>query len=259
MSTPRIFAIVPARMASTRFPNKPLAKILSLPMVEHVRRRALLAEGVAEVIVATCDQEILEAVTAAGGKAVMTAATHQRANDRVAEAMRGLDAAPDDVVAVVQGDEPNLLPSAIQHVAAPLLTDPAVQCTILLSPLESAADFNNPNIVKAACNLAGNVFYLSRAPIPYFQKPGSACPIYRETGLRAFRAAFLQTYCALPPTPFEQAEAVDMLRLLEHGYTIRGAPVDYSTLGVDHPEELPLAERHMLTDPVQRALYEQTK
>ena len=185
----------------------------------------------------------------------MTADTHVRANDRVAEAMRSLSG---DIVVVVQGDEPNLHPAAIWQTAAPLAADDQLMCTILLSPLEGPADFANPNIVKAACNQQGHVFYLSRAPIPHFQKPGVACPIYRETGLRAFRADFLQAYCALPPTPFEQAESVDMLRVLEHGYAIQGVPVGYTTLGVDHPEDLPLAEHYMQTDPVQSALYAQT-
>jgi 3-deoxy-manno-octulosonate cytidylyltransferase (CMP-KDO synthetase) len=173
----------------------------------------------------------------------------------VAEAMRSLSG---DVVVVVQGDEPNLNPDAVWQTAAPLVADDALTCTILLSPLESAADFGNTDIVKAACNQQGNVFYLSRAPIPHFQKPGVSCPIYRETGLRAFRADFLQTYCQLPETPFERTEAVDMLRVLEHGYSIRGVPLDYTTLGVDHPEDIPVAEQYMQSDPMQRALYAKT-
>jgi 3-deoxy-manno-octulosonate cytidylyltransferase (CMP-KDO synthetase) len=100
--------------------------------------------------------------------------------------------------------------------------------------------------------------YFSRAPIPYFQKPGVVCPIYRETGIRAFRADFLQTYCALPETPFERAESVDMMRVLEHGYRILGVPVNYSTLGVDHLEDVPLAESALLANDQQRAWYEQT-
>src|SRR3954452_5264076 len=134
----RIVAIVPARMASSRFPGKPLVHLLGVPMVEHVRRRAALAEaGVDEVIVATCDTSIMDAVTHAGGRAVMTADTHQRCTDRVEEALRSIDA---DVVVMVQGDEPLLLPDAVRQVAAPLLADRSLGCTNLLSPLESEAD-----------------------------------------------------------------------------------------------------------------------
>lgn len=249
-----IIVVIPARMASTRFPDKPLTKILDLPMIEHIRRRALLAENVADVVVATCDQEIVDVVTAAGGKAVMTASTHSRANDRVAEAARLLDA---DIIVVVQGDEPAVLPESLSQVAAPLLENDHIQCSVLLSPLD-AADYQNVNIVKAACDQLGRIIFLSRSPIPYQQVKGVTCPVYRETGIRAFRADFMQIYSALPETPFEQTESVDMLRVLEHGYPIQGVPVSYISLGVDHPDDVLLVERLMKTDETQRMLYQRT-
>lgn len=247
----RVLAIVPARMASSRFPGKPLVEILGLPMVEHVRRRALLADGIADVVVATCDESILRAVRAAGGQAVMTAATHERCTDRVEEAMRSLEA---DVVVIVQGDEPLLLPEAVSLVAAPLLADPLLPCTSLLSPLESADDFLNPNIVKAVCDQHGDVMMFSRAPIPHFRHTGE-CPVYRQTGILAFQASFLRTYAALPETPFERVESVDLLRLLEHGLRVAGVVLAYSTIGVDRPEDVPLVERLLHEDPLQRALH----
>ena len=249
----KVIVVIPARMASSRFPNKPLAYIRDLPMIEHVRRRALLAEGIDEVVVATCDQAIMDVVTEAGGKAVMTSDKHERSTERVAEA---LDSLTGDVVVVVQGDEPLLLPEVIGQVAAPLLDRDDLTCVSLLSPLESEADYTNPNIVKAACDQRGHILFFSRAPIPYFQRPGR-CPIYRETGIRAFRADFVQTYTALPETPFERVESVDMLRLLEHGYKILGVPMEYTTVGVDHPEDVDIVEHILRTDSVQRGLYEQ--
>ena len=249
----KIIAVIPARMASSRFPNKPLAHILGLPMIEHVRRRALLARGVDEVVVATCDQAIMDVVTQAGGKAVMTADTHERSTERVAEAMGSLTG---DVVVVAQGDEPLLLPEDLRLVAAPFLERDDLTCVSLLSPLEGKADYTNPDIVKAACDQRGHILFFSRAPIPYFQRPGS-CPIYRETGIRAFRADFLQTYVDLPETPFERVESVDMLRLLEHGHTIFGVPTEYATVGVDHDYDVPRVEHILQTDPIQQALYEQ--
>ncbi|MCC7418369.1 MAG: 3-deoxy-manno-octulosonate cytidylyltransferase [Acidobacteria bacterium] len=243
--------VVPARMASSRYPGKPLVPILGLPLVEHVRRRALLADGAARVVVATCDESIRDAVAAAGGEAVMTADTHDRCTGRVEEAMRRIDG---EIVVMVQGDEPLLMPDAVSRIARPLVERSEVVCTNLLSPLESEADLANPNIVKAACDQQGRVLFLSRAPIPFRRKPAE-CPVYRQTGIMAFRASLLRAYAALSETPFERAEAIDMLRLLEHGHPIQGVVVDYPTIGVDRPEDVPVVERRLREDPLQRALY----
>lgn len=246
--------VVPARMASSRFPGKPLAPISGLPMIEHVRRRALLATGAGDVVIATCDKSIFDTVTEAGGRAVMTADTHERCTDRVEEAMRHLEG---NVVVMVQGDEPLLLPDAVTRVAQPLLERPEVVCTNLLSPLAGDGDLANANIVKAACALDDRVLFLSRAPIPFYRKQ-VACPIYRQTGIMAFRADLLRTFSRLPETPFERAESIDMLRLLEHSLPIHGVVVDYPTVGVDRPEDVPLVERWLQTDGLQKALYERT-
>ncbi|MEO7775006.1 MAG: 3-deoxy-manno-octulosonate cytidylyltransferase [Steroidobacteraceae bacterium] len=251
--TPVITAIVPARMASSRYPGKPLVPILGLPMVEHVRRRALLA-GVDHVVVATCDQAIMDEVLAAGGQAVMTRDDHLRCTDRAEEAMRKL---PGTIVAIVQGDEPLLIPQAIRDVVQPLLDDPTLEATNLLSPLEQAPDRANPDIVKAVCNLAGDVIFLTRASVPTFRDV-LAVPVFRQTGIMAFTTAFLHRYSALPPTPLERAESVDMLRLLEHGIRIRGVVAGYRTLGVDRPSDVPLAECVLREDLTQRGLFERT-
>lgn len=252
----RIVVIVPARMASSRFPGKPLVALHGLPMVEHVRRRAALPEaGVDEVIVATCDVSIRDAVAAAGGTAVMTADTHERCTDRIEEAARAIDAG---IVVMVQGDEPLLLPEAVRQIAAPLVEDPSIVCTNLLSPLESDDDRRNPDIVKAACALDGGVMYFSRAPIPLFRSAG-AVPVYRQTGIMAFRMDLLRRYATLRETPLERAESVDMFRLLEHGYRIRGVRVAYRTVGVDRPEDVPGVERLLREDPVQRTLLARTR
>jgi 3-deoxy-manno-octulosonate cytidylyltransferase (CMP-KDO synthetase) len=242
-------------MASSRYPGKPLAVIAGLPMIEHVRRRALLAKGIDEVVVATCDREIAEVVEKAGGKAIMTANTYERSTERVAEAMRSLAG---DVVVVAQGDEPLLLPGDLELVAAPFGEDPEVNSASLLSPLEGPADFANPNIVKAACDRQSRIMLYSRAPIPYFQKQG-LCPVYRETGIRAFRADFLQTYVALPETPFEKVEAVDMMRLREHGYQVLGVVTSGVTQGVDHPEEVARIEQELRQDSLQRELFDKIR
>jgi 3-deoxy-manno-octulosonate cytidylyltransferase (CMP-KDO synthetase) len=253
---PRIVAIVPARMASSRFPGKPLVPLLGIPMVEHVRRRALLREAAVDgVVVATCDTSIHDAVTAAGGRAVMTADTHERCTDRIEEAARGVDA---DIVVMVQGDEPLLLPEAVQRIAAPLVADASLGCTNLLSPLESDDDRRNPDIVKAACAQSGDVLYFSRAPIPLFRSR-VAVPVYRQTGIMAFRRDLLHRFSQLPETPLERAESIDMFRLIEHGLRIRGVVVDYRTVGVDRPEDVAGVERLLREDARQAALFERTK
>lgn len=250
--TRKVTVVVPARMASSRYPGKPLEMILELPMIEHVRRRALLAEGVEEVIVATCDREIAAVVEKAGGQAIMTADTHERSTERVAEAMLKAEG---DVIVVAQGDEPLLLPGDLERVSAPFQSNADLNCVTLLSPLEGRDDLQNPNIVKAVCDKKGYIMLYSRAPIPFFQKPGD-CPVYRETGIRAFNAEFLQTYVSLPETPFEIVESVDMMRLREHGYQVLGVVTDGITLGVDHAEEVERIERELCSDPQQMTLYQ---
>ncbi|RJR40158.1 MAG: 3-deoxy-manno-octulosonate cytidylyltransferase [Desulfobacteraceae bacterium] len=247
-----ITVVIPARMASSRYPGKPLAMIQGLPMVEHVRRRALLAKGVDLVAVATCDQSIKDTVETWGGCAVMTKDTHERCTDRVEEAMQGL---PGEIVAMVQGDEPLLIPDAVSQVVRPLLEDAKLDVVNLLSPLESGEDYVNPNIVKAVCDLQGNVIFLTRAPVPYFRQ-AIAVPVFRQTGIMAFRANFLPRYSSLPETALEKAESVDMLRVLEHGIRIRGVVAEYTTLGVDNPGDVDLVESALRKDPVQRNFFE---
>lgn len=250
-----ITVVIPARMASSRYPGKPLVPILGLPMVEHVRRRSLLAKGIDLVAVATCDEQIKEVVESYGGRAVMTKDTHERCTDRVEEAMQTL---PGDIVAMVQGDEPLLNPEAISQVVQPLLDDASLNVVNLLSPLESTADYANLNIVKAVRNRNGDVIYLTRAPVPHFRQSVDV-PVFRQTGIMAFRAEFLPKYSAMPETALEVAESVDMLRLLEYGVRICGVVADYVTIGVDRPSDVALVESAIQTDSLQRTLDERIR
>lgn len=254
VSRPIVTAVIPARMASSRYPGKPLVEIAGLPMVEHVRRRTLLA-GVDHVVVATCDESIMQAIARAGGRAVMTRDTHERCTDRVQEAMETL---PGDIVAMVQGDEPLLIPEAVRMVTQPLIDDPTLDVVNLLSPLDSDADYGNPNIVKAVCNLRGEVMHLTRAPVPHFREKLKV-PVFRQTGIMGFRTSFLHRYSKLPETALERAESVDMLRVLEHGIRILGVVADYVTLGVDRPDDVALIESALCDMPGQRELLARTK
>lgn len=251
MTGKKAAVVIPARMASTRFPGKPLASIAGLPMIEHVRRRASLCEGV-DVCVATCDEEIRRVVEGFGGRVIMTADTHERCSDRVEEAAHRLDA---DIVVNLQGDEPLIAPEAVLAVARPLAEREGLPCACLIYPIEDRSELANPNIVKAILDQHDRVIYLSRASIPYF-KVSDACPLYKESGVRAFDRRFLHQYAKLPPTPLETVESVDMLRVLEHGYVLQGVVVNDTTLGVDVPEDVSKVEAVLQQDEKQKALHE---
>jgi len=235
-----VVAVIPARMGSSRFPGKPLARILGLPMVEHVRRRVALSPLIDEVVVATCDREIFETVTAYGGRSVMTATTHERCTDRVAEAALSVNA---DFVVNVQGDEPLVQPSTFEALLAPLEREAALPCANLMSEILTDDEFRNPNVVKTVCDRNGNALYFSREPIPSVSKAGTMIfKRYKQLGIIGFRRDFLHRFSSLPPTPLEQIESVDMMRALEHGYPVRMVVTSHPSLGVDTPDDLARAE-----------------
>jgi 3-deoxy-manno-octulosonate cytidylyltransferase (CMP-KDO synthetase) len=249
--TKKVVAFIPARMAASRFPGKPLAPILGLPMIEHVRRRVALAEVVDDVVVATCDQEIMDTVLKAGGRAVMTKPTHERCTDRIAEAADSVDC---DVAVIVQGDEPLFMPEVLTDVVKPFLGGGAVHVTNLLSVIGDKRDLQDIDIVKAVLDEKGSVLYFSRAPVPYFRVDAS-CPMYRQTGVSAFSREFLGIYPTLAPTALEIVESVDFLRIIGHGYPIRGVVCEDRTVGVDRPGDVARVERILREDAVQSAIH----
>lgn len=243
---PIITAIIPARMASTRFPGKPLKKILGLSMVEHVRRRVQLCSGFDRVVVATCDQEIYEEVVGFGGSAVMTAATHVRCTERVAEAIQMMDA---DIVVNVQGDMPLVRPEMLQALIDPLLADPSLTCTDLMAPIRLKSEFYSPNVVKVVVNQRSDALYYSRQPIPVPDSTKEGFGVaFKQMGINAFRKDFLNQFVQLSPTPLEKAESVDMQRLLEHGFSVRMVVTEFPVIGVDTPEDLVNTENLMKSD-----------
>lgn len=231
-------AILPARLSATRLPDKPLAMIAGKPMIQHVYERALQAGSLAIVLVATPDMEIADAVTAFGGRVVMTSPDHRTGTDRVAEAAAFL---PDTVRVVVnvQGDEPLLDPATIDAVARPLLDDASIAMASLMCPLPPGRE-SDPNVVKVVCDRSGYALYFSRSLLPYQRSAGSAFG-YRprqHVGLYAYRRDFLDLFPRLAPTPLEQAESLEQLRALEHGYRIRMIETDRVPESVDTPEDL---------------------
>lgn len=232
----KIAAILPARMASSRFPGKPIENILGLPMIEHVRQRCALSSTLDQVVVATCDQEIMDVVREHGGLAVMTADTYERCTDRIAEAALSLET---DIVINVQGDEPLVRPEMLESLIPPFEEDADLLCVNLVSEITNDAEFNDPSVVKAVCDLHNNILYFSREAIPSAQKAqDSNYKKYRQLGVIAFRKDFLLKFAQLPPTPLEAIESVDMLRALEHGYKIRMVTTPFLGIGVDTPQDL---------------------
>jgi 3-deoxy-manno-octulosonate cytidylyltransferase (CMP-KDO synthetase) len=234
MSDPLV--LIPARLAATRLPNKPLADIAGEPMIVHVWRRAMEA-GIGPVAIATDSPEIAEAVTRVGGQAVMTRADHASGSDRIFEAVEKLD--PEgrhDVVVNVQGDLPTVDPAAIAASVAPL-SDPSVDLATLVAAIEREEEKTNPNVVKmVGAQVSPGRFralYFTRATAPYGEGP-----LYHHIGLYAYRRRALQRFVGLPPSPLELREKLEQLRALEAGMRIDAVVVNDVPLGVDTPHDL---------------------
>ena len=244
--------IIPARLASTRLPNKPLADLGGKPMVVRVAERARAA-GASRIIVATDHEDIRAACQQHGVEVCMTRADHPSGTDRIAEVARALQLAPDAVVVNLQGDEPLIAPSLLQAAAARINADvPMATCA---HRLHDAADAFNPNVVKVVLDKAGRALYFSRATIPWHRDgfaqtrealPAAYVPL-RHIGLYAYRNDFLQAYPALEQSPLEAIEALEQLRVLWHGYPIAVHVTDTApAAGVDTPDDLERVRRHFV-------------
>jgi 3-deoxy-manno-octulosonate cytidylyltransferase (CMP-KDO synthetase) len=251
-----IIGIIPARMASSRFPGKPLAKIQGIPMVGHVYFRSKMCKTLNEVYVATCDKEIAEYVESIGGKAVMTANTHERASDRTAEAMLKIENDTGqriDIVIMIQGDEPMLHPEMIDEAIKPMLEDETIQVVNLMAPLKSRQEQEDLNEVKLVVDLNNHALYFSREPIPSWKKGAKEVTMYKQVCIIPFRRDFLIKFNELPQTPLEIVESVDMLRVLEHGYKVKMVLTGFETYSVDTLQDLKRVENLMWKDKLRIA------
>ncbi|MBN2562693.1 MAG: 3-deoxy-manno-octulosonate cytidylyltransferase [Phycisphaerae bacterium] len=259
----KAIAIIPARYGSTRFPGKPLANKTGKYLIQHVCEQVARAKAVAEVIVATDDERIFRAVRSFGGSAVMTRGDHASGTDRVAEVAAGLDAG---IVVNVQGDEPEIEPANIDKLVALLADNANIPIGTLACPFPADADPADPNAVKVVLDARGRALYFSRSLIPYPREtagkptdganrrntaagPGtrgnarSSGPLgdparwLLHIGIYAYRRAFLLELAKLPPTPLEQSEELEQLRVLEHGHPMAVAVVEQATVGIDTPED----------------------
>jgi 3-deoxy-manno-octulosonate cytidylyltransferase (CMP-KDO synthetase) len=238
--------LIPARLASTRLPNKPLADIAGLPMVVRVARRASLS-GAERVVVAADDDSIVTACSAAGVQAVLTRRDHASGSDRLAEACAVLGLDGDDVVVNVQGDEPLIDPALVRRCAELLAERGDCVMSTAAHAIDELVDYLNPNVVKVVLDAAQRALYFSRAPLPWWRDGHAAASFnalpeprpLRHVGLYGYRAGFLRQFPALPPSPLEQAESLEQLRVLWHGHRIAVHVAEQAPgTGVDTPEDL---------------------
>lgn len=245
-----ILGIIPARLAATRFPNKPMESILGIPMIGHCYFRSKYCTEIDDLYVATCDNEIVDYVTLINGNAIMTSNLHERATERTAEAMIELEIKLKkeyDIIVMIQGDEPLVYPEMISQVIQPILSGDC-QISNLMIKLNSIEDIDNANNVKVVINKNGDALYMSREPIPSAHKYNKKIDYYRQLGLIAFQRDALLNFISLEPTKLEIIESVDMNRLLENGFKIRMVETEYEVDAVDNPIDLIRVEEKMKTD-----------
>ena len=250
-----VVAIIPARMASSRFPGKPMVPIYGIPMIGHVYLRTQMCEKLAGTYVATCDQEIFQYISGIGGKAIMTADTHERCSDRTAEALMKIEqdlGKRVDIVIMVQGDEPMVTPEMIEQAVEPMLKDATIQVVNLMAPIKSVEEFEDPNEVKVVVGLTGSALYFSREPIPSRKKGVSEVPMLKQVCIIPFRRDYLLKFNAMPSTPLEKIESVDMMRILEHGNNVHMVMTTAETYSVDTKEDLEKVADKMKNDSLRK-------
>jgi 3-deoxy-manno-octulosonate cytidylyltransferase (CMP-KDO synthetase) len=245
-----VIGVIPSRLDASRFPGKPLAKILGMPMIGHCYFRTKLALGVDSTYVATCDNEIADYIHSIGGKVVMTSSLHTRATTRTAEALeiinRNLNKKV-DIVIMVQGDEPLITPEAINEIP-PYFLDESVEIVNIMSRLKTYEQFIDKNNVKVVVNNCSDALYFSREPIPSPWKGVDDLLMYMQTGIIAFRQKALLNFNSMSETSLERIESIDMNRVLESGGNIKMIPTEFFTLGIDTIEELKYSEKLMKDD-----------
>ena len=240
-------AIIPARFASTRFPAKALALLDGKPIIQHVYQRVVDSGLFSQVLVATDHQAIYDAVTALGGKPVMTSEHHQSGSDRIAEAALMFPDA--QIIVNVQGDEPLIDTTSLANLIAAFAAS-EVQMASLMTPIADPDMLNNPNIVKVVTDTLDNALYFSRSPVPYNRDRDISCTYYRHIGVYAYRRETLLRFVALPPSRLEQLEKLEQLRALEAGIPIRMIITEYQGIGIDTPEDLAQVESYLLNNSV---------
>ncbi len=247
----KAIAIIPARMDSSRFPGKPMAEIQGVPMIGHCYFRTVMCDELFEAYVATCDEEIYNYIESIGGKAVMTANTHERATDRTAEAMLKIEdelGEKVDIVVMVQGDEPMVTPEMISESLSPFSTDKSVNVVNLMGYMESVEEFEDPNEVKVVVDKNSDAIYFSREPIPSRKKGVNKVPMLKQVCIIPFTREYLLKFNDMDETDLERIESVDMMRIIENGEKVRMVFTTGNSFSVDTPEDLQNVNSKMTND-----------
>lgn len=232
-----VIGVIPARLASSRFPRKILASETGKPLIQHVWEAARRSKSLSRVVIAVDDAAVADVVRRFGGEAVLTSVDHPNGTSRLAQASQLLGLSDDAIVVNVQGDEPDMDASVIDAAVA-LAKTTAAQVTTVASPFAIGEDATDPNVVKVVLRADGTALYFSRSIIPHARVGAtSPTPPLKHIGLYVYRAGFLPKYLALSPTPLEQTEMLEQLRVLEHGHSIAVAVKSVTTTGIDTPEQ----------------------
>lgn len=246
-------AVIPARLSSTRFPNKPLAKICGLPMIGHIYLRTKMAKNLSAVYVATCDAAIADYVASLGGTAIMTKDAHERATERVGEAIEKIEQSGGvnpELVVMVQGDEPLIHPDTLDEMVSAFKKHPEASVINLTNEITAPTEYRDKNIVKLVYGTKQQAVWFFREPSPFWQSKVTELPIKIQTGIIAFRREALTLFNSLAPTAFEKANSVDMSRLIEHGYPINILSSTRRLYSVDTLADLQLVTDKMQLDEV---------
>ena len=250
MTDIKIAAVIPARMASTRHPGKPLIEIQGLPMIEHVRRRALLCGGFSEVVVATCDTEILEAVETFGGRVIMTSKEHIMASDRVAEAALNLDCTH---VINVQGDEILVMPDDLSNMVESIHANPDCQYWNAIARIEKLAELTDTAIVKCVISIAGRILYCAR-DFGHLNLNTTFEPVRKIIGVLGYTRESLLAFSKLSRTPLESTQSIDQSRIIEHEIHLMAVPFEKGYLGINDSREEILVKGILQSDPQQSSV-----
>ena len=233
--------MIPARFASSRFEGKGLAKLAGKPIVQHVYERTSGCAAVDRTVVATDDSRVSKVVEGFGGEVVMTSPEHRNGTERIAEVASRVDA---PVILNVQGDEPLINPDSLRSCVLRLEKDDTVDVSTLATPIRDKAAFERPSVVKVVMDGSGRALYFSRAPIPHERVAAKQGP-FKHIGVYCYRREYLLSLVKIEPGPLESAECLEQLRVLENGGRIGVAVTPHDTVGVDLPEDLTRAERHL--------------
>ena len=236
----KIVVIIPARYDSNRFPGKPLRLLENgKPMIQQVYERVMLSNIMADVVVATDDQRIFDAVCGFGGNVVMTGKENRSGTDRVAEAAEKMGLDHDDIVVNIQGDQREVHPQHIQDVVSPFKTEPGTEMSTLAFKIVKKGEITNPKDCKVTFDSKGYALYFSRSPIPCARDADTIFDTYKHLGIYAYTKRFLETFRNLPEGRLEAIEKLEQLRAIEYGYQIKVVITEYDSPEVDLPEDIP--------------------